>query len=217
MKGLITKEFINLSKSFYMIGALAICYVMIALVLDNPSIFSGTFTIVFAMLLFGSYSLDEMANWDNYVLTMPVTRDNIVQSKYIMLIILSLLGFIVNGSLLLLANWMFKSECLFYEFEVPVGGVVVVIIFYSIMIPIITKLGVVKARLYFFLVYMVLFLLGSFAFKSIKKDNPNPPEIIIKTIDIIIENAYIIVPLFILLILGISYIISLRIYRKKEF
>lgn len=217
MKGLIIKEFINISKSFWVIGALIIFYGAIAFMTDSPSSFSGLFTLIFAMYMLSTYSLDEMARWDSYALTMPLTRDKLIRGKYLMMLILSFMGFLLNMVVLLTLNILTKSESLFDGIEIAVVGAVLVIVFYSIVIPFITNLGIVKARLYFIIIYMVPFMAGSFISKRIKASNTNPPDGLITFIEVVIKNAYIIVPLIMIAALGISYFISIRIYRKKEF
>ncbi|MDD4111779.1 MAG: ABC-2 transporter permease [Herbinix sp.] len=217
MKGLITKDFINISKSFWVIGVLVIFYGAISFVSDSPSSFSGLFTLIIAMYMLSTYSLDEMAKWDIYALTMPLTRDKLVQGKYLMMLILSFMGFLLNMVVLLTLNILTKSESLFDGIEIAVVGAVLVIVFYSIVIPFITNLGIVKARLYFIIIYMVPFMAGSFISKRIKASNTNPPDGLITFIEVVIKNAYIIVPLIMIAALGISYFISIRIYRKKEF
>jgi hypothetical protein len=217
VKGLIIKEFINISKSFWVIGALIIFYGVIAFMSESPSSFSGLFTLIFAMFTLSTYSFDEMAKWDSYALTMPLTRDNIIQGKYLVMLILSFMGFIVNSVVLLVLNIATKAESLFEGIEISIGGAVVVILFYSVIIPIITKLGIIKARIYFIIIYMVPFLLGSLIFKKVKEEITGPPEKLLAFLEIIIENIYIIVPLVIIVGLGISYYLSIRIYSKKEF
>lgn len=217
MKGLIIKEFVNISKSFWVIGALIVFYGVIAIMTDSPSSFSGLFTLIFAMFMLSTYSLDEMAKWDSYALTMPISRDNIIQGKYLMMLILSFMGFLVNGAVLLGLNIATKTENLFNGIEISVGGVVVVIIFYSIIIPVITKLGILKARIYFIIIYMIPFLLGSLIFRKIEEGNSTPPEELVSFIELIIDKIYIIAPLGVMVALGVSYCLSIRIYRKKEF
>lgn len=217
MKGLIIKDFINVSKSFKLVGLIILLYGAISITTENPSSFSGMFTLIFAMFLFSTYSFDELANWDIYVLTMPLTRDNIIQGKYLMMLLLTLLGFSVNAVTLFFLNMVTKAESLFNSFEIPLSGVVIVIIFYSVLLPIITKVGITKARIYFIIIYMVPFFLGMLIYNKVKEDNLIPPERLMEIIEKVKNNIYIIAPLLLIALLGISYSISIGIYRKKEF
>lgn len=217
MKGLIIKDFIGLGKSLKLVGFMLLFYCAISFITKSPNSFSGMFTLIFALFLLNTYSLDELANWDTYALTMPLSRDNIIQGKYLLMLLLSFLGFIINAGSLLILNIATKAESLFAGIEVPMGGVVIVIIFYSILLPIITKVGITKARIYIIVIYMVPFLFGTLINKKIKEINYSPPERLMEIIKIINENIYIIAPIALIACFGISYFIAIRIYRKKEF
>lgn len=217
MKGLIIKDLINISKNFKTVGALLIFYAAIASMSESPDSFIGIFSIIFAMYVLMTYSYDEMARWDSYALTMPLSRDNIVQGKYLTMILLSLLGFLVNNIILFLFNLVTNQENIFEGIEFNAGGAAAIIFFYSIIIPVITKFGVVKARIYLIFIYIVPFALGSLIFKRIKEIYPAPPDKLIAFVETVLKNVYIIVPLILIVFLSISYILSIRIYRKKEF
>lgn len=217
MKGLIIKEFTNLGKSFKLVGFMLLFYGAISIMTDSPGGFSGLFTVIFALFLFNTYTLDEMANWDIYALTMPLTRENIVQGKYLLMLLLSFLGFIINTGSLLILNMVTKAESLFIGIEVPIAGMVIVIIFYSILLPIISKVGITKARIYFIGIYMVPFLLGILIKNKIKENKIILPEWFTEALWTVKDKINIIAPIAMLICLLISYCISIRIYRKKEF
>ena len=63
---------------------------------------------------------------------------------------------------------------------------------------------------------MVPFLLVLLLSKKVKEGNLNPPEKLISFIEVVINNVYMIVPLVVIVAFGISYFLSIRIYRKKE-
>lgn len=214
MKGLIIKDFIGLGKSFKLVGFMLLFYSAISIITKSPYGFSGMFTLIFALFLLNTYSLDELANWDTYAITMPLSRDNIIQGKYLLMLLLSFLGFIINAGSLLILNIATKAESLFAGIEVPMGGMIIVIIFYSILLPIITKVGITKARIYIIVIYMVPFLLGTLIYKKVKEINPSPSE---GLMEVIIENIFKIAPIVLFACFGISYFTSIRIYRKKEF
>lgn len=217
MKGLIIKDFINVSNSFRLVVVMALFYAGISFVTESPGEFSGMFTLIFAMLLFGTFSIDELADWDSYALTMPLTRDNIIQGKYLMMLLLAFIGFLVNSASLILINITTKAEGIFSGFELPIGGFVIVVIFYSILLPIIAKLGITKARIYFILIYMVPFLIGMLIFNKVKEGNMVPPESLMDVLEVVKDNIYIIAALVMIAFLGISYFLSIAIYRKREF
>lgn len=217
MKGLIVKDFINIRKSFKIIILLVIFYAFFALATDDPGGFSSIISLFIAMAFLSTYSFDEMANWDVYALTLPLTRDSIIQAKYMSMLLLSSLGLLLNGITLIMLNWITKVDNIFNGVNYVALGAALIIFFYSIMIPIITKVGITKARIYIIIIYMVPFALGSIIFDGIKKNIPTIPKGLEVFIEFIIKNVNIIVPLFVFFTLGISYYVSIHIYRKKEF
>ena len=48
------------------------------------------------MLMFTAMSYDEMANFDKYALTLPVTRADLVRTKYVLLVLLFGAGMLVG-------------------------------------------------------------------------------------------------------------------------
>lgn len=217
MKGLIIKDFLNIYKSSKIVGVVIVFYAIMAFTMENPSSFLSLFILLLALYFLSTFSFDELAKWDTYALTMPLSRDNIVQAKYLAMILFSISGFVISSILLIVLNFITKQNNIFDGIKynaLCIGGV---IIFYAILIPFIVKFGAVKARIYLVIMYMVLFLLGSFVFKRIKEIYTDPPKKLIAFAEMIINNLYIIVPLVLVAALGISYITSVHIYRKKEF
>jgi hypothetical protein len=217
MKGLILKDFINLKKNVKIFGVLTVLYAVMAFTSGDSSFFSSIFTMLFAVLTLSIYSYDELAKWDPYALTMPVSKDNIVQSKYIMMLLLTLIGSLFSIVISILINIAAKNDSIYAGITNCGVGAAVVILFYSITIPFITKLGVEKARLIFFAVYMIPFLLIVITDKAIKAMGLAIPQNLIDMVEWIIDNIYIILPFTLVIALVISYEISILIYRKREF
>lgn len=217
MKGLIIKDFINLKKNIKMFGLLTILYGVMTIVSKDANFFSSILTMLFAILTLSLYSYDDMAKWDVFAQTLPLNKDDIVQSKYIMMLLLTLIGAVYSTMFTIVFNIMFKEDSVFYNFESIGIGAAVVILFYSIILPFITKLGVEKARIILFTVYLIPFV-GIISLQRLIKDgNLEIPEEVISVVETMIRYSYIMVPLIVMIALAISYSISLRIYRKKEF
>lgn len=217
MLGLLIKDFINLKKSAKIFGLVTILYAFFAIASEELSFFTSISIMLFAILTMNVFSHDEVAKWDSYALTMPVSRDNIVQSKYIMTLFLSLAGLVYSISFTLIINVYLKSEMVRDHIVSSLIGTAIVLLFFSIIIPVITKIGMEKARLILVLVYMIPFAISYFYKTALDKGNVAVPESILRIVTICVDNAYIILPVFLLLAIAISYYISLRIYRKKEF
>lgn len=217
MKGLILKDFINLKKNLKIFGVLTIFYVVLSFSMNSSSYFGTMFTFVFAMLTMSTYTFDEQAKWDGYALTMPITKDQIVRSKYLVMFLLTISSMIFSFGVLVLLNLIMKSENLFAGIITSALGAAVVVIFYCISIPFFTKLGVEKSRFIIVAIYMLPFFAGSVLYKLLRERFPVPPQSLIRLGRFLVDNAYLLVPVVVLVALYISYSISIRIYRKKEF
>lgn len=217
MKGLIIKDFINLKKNFKIFGIIAILYTALAFASEDANFFSAIFTILFAILTLSLYSYDDMAKWESFALTMPITRENIVQGKYLMMILLTLFGALFG---ILFSTVMYMTGSM----DTPMlaiknCGVVsaLAILFYCIILPFVTKIGVEKARLILFAVYFIPFMIGVLVFKAFNDKKIVIPEVLQNIFDISVKYAYVILPLIVIIGLSISYALSVRIYRRKEF
>lgn len=217
MTGLIIKDIINMKKNIKFMSVFTLIYVVMSFTMESSSYFSSMFTLIFAMLTLSSYSLDELAKWDGYALTMPISKENVVQGKYLLMLLLAISSFAINTIVITLMNTILKAEKVTSGVEVGAIGAAIVILFYSISIPIITKFGVEKSRFIIVAIYMLPFLAGTGIFKLLKERYPEPPKTLVRMVTFLMDNIYFIVPAFLLVALSISYLISIRIYQKKEF
>lgn len=217
MKGLIIKDLINLKKNFKIMSGLAILYGLMAVSSGNPSFFTNMFTMVFAILTLSIYSYDDLAKWDGFALTMPVSKDNMVQSRYFMMLLLTLFGSAVSLVFSFIMNGMLKRDSIIEDLQGIGIGATLVILFYSILLPIITKFGVEKARLFILMIFMIPFMIITIVSRSIENGELMVPERLIATGNKLLNNLEFILPLILLIALRISYLISRNIYRRKEF
>lgn len=217
MVGLILKDFINLKKNLKIFAGITVLYGFMAYSSSDASFFSTIYTMLFAVLTLSIYSYDEMAKWETFALTMPISKDNVVQGKYLMMLLLTLLGALFSG-LFSLAMYSLRGGDMLTDGLKSCGiGAAVVILFYSITLPFITKLGVEKARLIFFAIYMVPFIVGVMASKAYSSGTLEIPQKLISFIGEAMKYLYILIPAVVLAALVISYFISIKIYRKREF
>jgi len=203
MKGLILKDFINLKKQSKVIGVLVVFYFLLSITTKNNSMFGAMMLILFAMMPITAISYDEKANWDKYGLTMPVSRTEMVLSKYILGLILSTFALVLNFIVQILMGTEMNTENITIIFVI--FGVS--IIFISLLLPIMFKFGVEKGRMLMILVLMlptIIIMLLPEIFKT-----PPPEEMIIKVLYAL--------PFIIVIIYVLSIFISINIYNKKEF
>lgn len=88
MKGLLRKELLALKSTFSILVIFVLVYAIIGVMGDNSSMVSGVLAVILMMLPANSISYDEFYHWDKYALTMPISRQKIVQSKYLLCFLL---------------------------------------------------------------------------------------------------------------------------------
>lgn len=217
MKGLILKDIINLKKNFKIFGLLSVLYIILAITTKDTGFFSSVITMLFAILTISLFSYDDLAKWDIYALTMPVSKEDMVSSKYIMLIILTLFGTVFSSIVTIGINFVLKSDSLFTSVTNSLIGAFVVIVLYSFVLPFLIKLGVEKARIIFFIAIIIPFVVVSSVNAFMKGVNSEIPEGLVTLLDFISHYSGLVLPITALIALYLSFRISVGIYRKKDF
>ncbi len=220
IKGLITKDLLQLKS--YRKTLLIFMIIFIFTSFAQSSIDGiGNMLVIMTTLGFGMFSIatfnyDETAKADKYILTLPLTKKEVVLSKYILVImstiIGAILGTIISSVVISIVNKQLPDmmELLY----LAIGGIFGIGIIESIQIPCIYKYGSEKGRMYLFIVSMVL-VWGAIAIGIlIKKFNIQIPENNI--LGLLEKYILIILPVVIAIMFYISYKISYKIYSKKE-
>lgn len=205
MKGLILKDILNFKnqqgKTFLLIIVL---YFFMALQMNNSSFFAGVWMILGLALSISSIAYDEKAKWDKYALTMPVTRKDIVVSKYLLSII-----FIVAGDIISLPLAYIIDKNISMETLAAYGILMAIsIMFTGIILPFVFKFGAEKSRIIMILIAAILWLIVYFIHK-INIDINMLLEKYSKVIGITIAVSAVAIYIF-------SYLISVFIMEHKE-
>lgn len=96
-----------------------------------------------------SFTLDETAHWNRYALSAPVTRRQLVWSKYATAFTLSCIGEALLAVYILLICLMGVKEMLRMLPEALLTGMLVSVLFFSLLLPMIFRFGVERARIIF--------------------------------------------------------------------
>ncbi|NLZ80721.1 MAG: ABC-2 transporter permease [Clostridiales bacterium] len=218
MKGLLIKDLLLLKKQkvhlIYLCSLLFYIFYTLLLAKENSMIITMSMLLC-TMLTITTISYDDLAKWDKYALSMPVTRKDIVNAKYLLLGITVLgggsIGFLVSVILDFISHKQRVYENLMITGFVASIGISAI----SIMLPLIFKFGVEKSRLLLFGVVAFPSLLVLFFSKIVKILNiPKPSQ---ATLDLLVKSLFIIIPIVTILVILITYRISVRIYSKKDF
>ena len=96
MKGLLLKDIYNLRKVGKQYILILAFFTVYCFFLKNPSFFPMMTVMSFSMLILTSMGYDEAAGFDKYALTLPVNREDLVRTKYLLLLLLLAAGFVVG-------------------------------------------------------------------------------------------------------------------------
>lgn len=222
IKGLIKKDIYNLA-SYKVSLLLTVIFCGIAIV-STDAIYWGSIIIgiIIGMISLSTFNYDEISKSNKFILTLPVTRKEIVLEKYILaigsMVVGGLLGFVLTLLVGNIINYTRTTDLIEINIDTlistSVGGMFGISLLQSIQIPSIFKWGAEKGRIQMFVIIMFLALIGSGIGLLIKQSGLS---VDIERMEDIISNF----GLFALLILSfimyfISYKISYKIYKNKE-
>ena len=202
MKGLLLKDLYNLEKQARSLLLIFGFYLVFSLIGENSNMFGGVVSILMVMLVITSLAYDERSRWDRYALTMPVSRKEMVLSKYLLGLILLTFALLFNIAFLIIFGSSPPGEAWLLSLSLFGIG----LIFLSILLPLMYKYGVENGRL---LLILVLFVPTAAVLVITRMGLKPPGEAFIQALPIIILGIMVLVVL-------ISISLSLRIYKQKE-
>lgn len=210
MKALFLNDLIVLRRTLvYMMVFLAV-YAMVFTSLIGPEFISGFILVLIAMLVTSSVVADDAVKWPMYVLTMPVTRRQMVREKYLLMLLFSVAGVAFSGL------YSAAAGLLQGNFDPGVSAMLIGLVLgfslliNSVLLPVLLFFGGERAKYLMLAVYgipvMVFAVLGGAGLL-------NAPLAWM-------EAHWALAVLGVLAIgcaaFAVSYLVSQRLYRKKE-
>ena len=209
MKGLLTKEtYMLLTSPTVLFIPL---FILLGILLKNP-FFLTYIGVMFAMLPISLMTMDETSHWESYALGMPVSRRMIVSAKYIMTLLLTVLGAAV---MLLMSLLIVKTGAMTFDESMPAvfSSLTLCILFPAVLYPLNFKLGTAKARMAMmaaiglvtagFIMFNMQSILRSYLPKEL---NTTPPAV-----------ACCIGAAVLLVLFAVSWALSVRFYTSREY
>ena len=210
MLGLIKKDFLLIKANSKQMVIIFIVYLMLA--------FQGTFDATFIvpligiMLFISTFSYDDFNNWNSYAVTLPNGRKNVVRAKYIASIILTIILAIVSLTIGIGISYTKTNSINLDEIISSLMGTMLSsIIIISLLYPIVFKFGATNGRIILFAVVFGIAGIGALIAQFV---DTTP---IINMINRLDSYSLIAIPIISAILLGISYLISNKIYQNKEF
>lgn len=211
MKGLLLKD-------FYMMRSYCRAFlVIVAVFLAGAAADSNLFFIVYPLVMIGMLPLtlityDEREKWDIYSGTLPYTREQLVRGKYLIglvgvLAVLALTAAVQAVKMGISGSFSGK-ELLFLLLPLFGGGMLCPIF----TLPLIYKFGAEKGRIIYIGSVMVFCAVGALLMElnqvaaSFIKVIMGIPEVVVCGV----------LPIAALVMYGVSYLISVKIYKNRE-
>lgn len=210
MRGLILKDLYNIGHNAKMMVMMLTVMAVLLVPTNGVISFMGICVIVCSMMVITTISFDDLSKWNRYALIMPVSRRDVVRSKYMVLIIFSLIGCGVGIVICSICGIVLKDFNLANTLGASMGCLGIAFIFGSIILPLLYKFGAEKARMLMIVCFLIPTAVVYFVAYFYKSTGlPMPGETFI-------NMAIITLPFLCILIMYISYRISLKIFRNQE-
>ncbi|MDD2994029.1 MAG: type transport system permease protein [Clostridiales bacterium] len=206
MSGILYKDLMNLRRYLRQLVLVFAVLLVIFSFSDNNYSFISAYAIMISMMtVISSLAYDEQAHWDKYALTMPLSRKTLVGSKYLLGLLIALAGSVI-ALLVIVGGVLLANQDLIEGLSVVASCLCVALILLAILLPFIYKFGVEKARM----MMLAVFLLPTLAILAASQLGLQMPG----------ESFWlgVAIALPIVTIAGyfISFLVSVRIFSKKE-
>lgn len=221
--GLIKKDLLNLSS--YKISLLVMLVCVFAIGSAGEEMWRYipiVMTTMLGMIALSTFSYDELAKSDEYVLSLPVNKKEIVLEKYILVISMALIGgiigFIITPIFTNILNNIRTENIINIDYNslifTTMGGIFGISLILAIQIPSIYKWGAEKGRIQMFILFFIIILLAL----GIAYLAPNLGiNIKAEAINSFFQRFGILIVVCLLIIMYyISYRISYKIFRNKK-
>lgn len=210
MKGLLLKDWYMLKR--YCRSYLLIVAVFLAISVSSEE---NTFFLLYPMLMSGVVSItlisyDERSRWNVYCNVLPCTRSQQVNEKYILSLLILAACFVLIAVLQLVkmlvlgpvdfADFLCMMELLIFVGVLPV----------AVLLPVVFRWGVETGRILYYVVLAAMMACGFVVAKIIDNRNMVLAQLILK------NSAFVLLVLLSLVLLVISWRISLRAYQTRE-
>ena len=215
-KGLIIKElqFVKLYKKnliFFTILFSFLCFVN-----DNIDLYFPVFIpLIFGMVATNSFVYDGQANSERYLLSLPLTKKDIIRSKYLYIFLFTMIGSILGVLLAIILQSIKDSSALVVDNIVSagMGALFGIMLLQSFQVPILIKFGYEKGKFIQMIAIVLIMMIGSLISVSIMKITTYSLD---EVLNMLKQYGFYIIAVVMIAIYIISYKVSYRLYKKKE-
>ena len=205
MKGLFYKDVLMLTRSFRAYLAMTLFFIILATIRPDNSFWAVYGTFFFVTLVSSLMAVDEQSRWLSYCDILPLKRRDIINERY-------LLSLILTAALVVL---FLVLSLIFRHADMPTvlvtAGMMVALslLAISVSMPINVKFGTAKGQMVRMTVIVVMVACGMFI---INYAGPITAILLQVKASVLLFG----IAAFIILIFALSWLLSIRIYEKKN-
>ena len=218
IKGLITKDILQLKSYKRTLIIFIIIFTLTSISGEGGigNILAIMLTLGFGMFSMASFNYDETNKADRYILTLPLTKKEVVLSKYILVICSTVIGSIIGMILSYIITFTISKQMPNIEeiISVGLGGILGIGLVEGIQIPCVYKWGAEKGRIQMVIVTAIVGLLaGGIIFIGEKANIQLPVNNILNILNTFLPLIFIGLTI---IIYYVSYRVTYKIYDKME-
>ncbi|MBO1579083.1 ABC-2 transporter permease [Bacillus sp. XF8] len=197
MRQLILKDFVVQWK--FLIWYLLYPLLLYAISKDSRSVFTAIIIIIPILAVMTTFYNDEKNSSEKILNSLPVSRKQIVLSKYVFIFLILIMSLVVSSSMVGIELGLKGVD---FIKSMVISSIDIVIIYLSIAIPIHFVLGYRKGRFITFIILLVPVLIGEFFFKV--------------NIEEMIFQSSVLLSICAVCILFISIVVCTKLYEQRD-
>lgn len=208
MMALILKDLMIIQRQLKSQTAFLALLLFMAIFMQQGAMLFAFIIFITMMQTITALTYDELSNWDKYAQTLPITKSDIVNSKYMLGTVLIVIGLTIALPFAFVINSFSTSSTMadfLLAFSLLTGAAFCIL---ALLVPVYIKFGSIKGRfVLIFIMFVPSTLIGMFSESF---------ESILPTLIKFKDFGYF-APFVGLIILWLSSIIATGIYKKKDF
>ena len=216
MKGLIIKDLCVIKNQMKSLLLVLVLFIFLSIANKNATFVLFLIPFYMIMILITTFSYDEFNKWECYCNSLPLSRKEIVKAKYLLFNASSLVVLVLG----VLASFIipnFIENTTFESIYASIIGVAFgICLVISLLIPFYYKFGSQKGRIMLFLTIAILALLIGTITSLDVFNNIELMNIINSLNNLSLGMFTLLLIIVTVIIMTISYYISVRIYNNKE-
>lgn len=205
MKGLFYKDVLMLTRSFRAYLAMTLFFIILATIRPDNSFWAVYGTFFFVTLVSSLMAVDEQSRWLSYCDILPLKRRDIINERYLLSLILTA----VLVVLFLILSLIFRHADMPTVLVTAGMMVALSLLAISVSMPINVKFGTAKGQMVRMTVIVVMVGCGMFI---INYAGPITAILLQVKASVLLFG----IAAFIILIFALSWLLSIRIYEKKN-